>query len=79
MQEQARDADLCEVPLGARDYLAAAPAVTRVSCDLPVPRLDDALRAGPAHPAALLELSDRWGLESPLNRFLAAVETALSA
>jgi 5'-3' exonuclease len=63
----------------ARDYLAAAPAVTRVSCDLPVPHLDDALRAAPRDPAALLALSDRWGLESPLNRFLAAVETALSA
>jgi 5'-3' exonuclease len=62
----------------ARDYLAAAPAVTRVSCDLPVPRLDDALRSGPRDPEALLELSDRWNLETPLNRFLAAVETALS-
>jgi 5'-3' exonuclease len=63
----------------ARDYLAAAPAVTRVSCDLPVPRLDDSLRAAPRDPAALLALSDRWGLESPLNRFLAAVEISLSA
>jgi 5'-3' exonuclease len=63
----------------ARDYLAAAPAVTRVSCDLPVPALDDALRAAPRDPARLLELSDRWGLESPLNRFLTAVETSLSA
>jgi 5'-3' exonuclease len=63
----------------SRDYLTAAPAVTRVSCDLPVPRLDDALRSAPRDPEALLELSDRWGLESPLNRFLAAVETALSA
>jgi 5'-3' exonuclease len=63
----------------ARNYLTAAPAVTRVACDLPVPRLEDALRPGPRDPAALLELSDRWGLESPLNRFLSAVETALSA
>jgi 5'-3' exonuclease len=63
----------------ARAYLTAAPAVTRVSCDLPVPRLDDALRAAPRDPAALLALSDRWGLESPLNRFLAAVEISLSA
>ena len=63
----------------ARDYLAAGPAVTRVVRDLPVPQLDDALRTGPKDPARLLALSDRWGLESPLNRFLAAVETALSA
>jgi 5'-3' exonuclease len=62
----------------ARDYLQAAPAVTRVRCDLPVPRLDDALRSAPRDPEALLALSDRWNLESPLNRFLAAVETALS-
>jgi 5'-3' exonuclease len=63
----------------ARDYLAAAPAVTRVVRDLPVPPLDDALRPGPRDPVRLVELCDRWGLESPLNRFLAAVETALSA
>jgi len=63
----------------ARDYLAVAPAVTRVVRDLPVPVLDDALRVGPRDAARLLELSDRWGLDSPLNRFLAAVETALGA
>ncbi len=63
----------------ARDYLRAAPAVTRVVRDLPLPRLDDALHADPHDPAALLTLSDRWGLDAPLNRFLSAVETALSA
>jgi 5'-3' exonuclease len=63
----------------ARDYLAAAPAVTRVERELPLPRLDDALRSGPRDPAALIALSERWGLDAPLNRFLAAVETALSA
>ncbi len=63
----------------ARDYLAVAPAVTRVVRDLPVPPLDDALPRAPRHAAALLELSDRWGLESPLNRFLAACEVAHSA
>ena len=63
----------------ARDYLTAAPAVTRVVRDLPVPPLEDALRTGPRDPGRLLALSDQWGLESPLNRFLTAVETALSA
>jgi 5'-3' exonuclease len=63
----------------ARDYLAAAPAVTRVVRDLPVPQLDDALRSGPRDPERLVELCDRWGLDSPLNRFLASVETAVSA
>jgi 5'-3' exonuclease len=63
----------------ARDYLLAAPAVTRVARDLPIPALDDALPTAPRDAARLLELSDRWGLDSPLNRFLAAVETSLSA
>jgi 5'-3' exonuclease len=60
----------------ARDYLLAAPAVTRVVRDLPVPELDDALPQSPRDPERLLELSDRWGLESPLNRFLAACGVA---
>ena len=63
----------------ARDYLAAAPAVTRVVRDLPVPQLDDHLRPVPRDAEALLALSDRWGLESPLNRFLGAVDTSISA
>jgi 5'-3' exonuclease len=60
----------------ARDYLAVAPAVTRVARDLPLPELDDALPRSPRDPAALLALSDRWGLESPLERFLQALEVA---
>jgi 5'-3' exonuclease len=58
----------------ARDYLAVAPAVSRVVRDLPLPQLDDALPRAPKDPAALLALSDRWGLESPLERFLQAME-----
>ena len=60
----------------ARDYLAVAPAVTRVVRDLPLPALDAALPRSPRDPARLLELSDRWGLESPLERFLQALEIA---
>ena len=60
----------------ARDYLAVAPAVSRVVCDLPIPELDDAVRARPRDPEALLALSDRWGLESPLERWLQAVAFA---
>lgn len=63
----------------ARAYLLAAPAVTRVTTDLPIPVLDDALPSAPRDPQRLLELSDTWGLDSPLNRFLSAVETSLSA
>ncbi len=62
----------------ARDYLAVAPAVTRVVCDLPLPAYDDALPRVPRSPEALLALSDRWGLDSSLERLLQAVETALS-
>jgi len=61
----------------ARDYLAVAPAVSRVVCDLPLPALDDLLPHTPRDPVALLALSDRWGLESPLERFLQAVEAAV--
>ncbi|MCU1674994.1 MAG: flap endonuclease [Frankiales bacterium] len=81
----ALDTDVDGFPAGARaklaaarDYLLAAPAVTRVVRDLPVPELDDALPRTPRDPARLLELSDRWALESPLNRFLAACEVAHS-
>lgn len=58
----------------ARDYLKVAPAVSRVVRDLPLPELDDAIPRAPKDPAALLALSDRWGLESPLERFLQAME-----
>jgi hypothetical protein len=60
----------------ARDYLAVAPAVSRVVRDLPLPELDDALPRAPRDPEALVALCDRWGLDGPLNRFLAALETA---
>jgi 5'-3' exonuclease len=59
--------------LAAADYLAKAPPVVRVVCDIPLDGYDDRLRASPAAPETLLELSDRWGLESALNRLLAAI------
>ena len=60
----------------ARDYLAVAPAVSRVVCDLPLPAYYDALPLAPRDPAALVALSDRWGLDSPLERFLQSLEVA---
>jgi 5'-3' exonuclease len=60
----------------ARDYLEVAPAVTRVVRDLPLGELDDALPRTPRDPGALLALSDRWGLESPLERMLQALAAA---
>jgi 5'-3' exonuclease len=62
----------------ARDYLAVAPAVSRVVCDLPLPVLDDTLPRVPADPHGLVALSDRWGLDSALERFLQALEVAHS-
>lgn len=60
----------------ARDYLDVAPAVTRTVRDLPVPELDDALPSSPRDPERLVALSDRWGLDSPLDRLLIALEVA---
>jgi 5'-3' exonuclease len=60
----------------ARDYLAVAPAVSRVVRDLPVPDLDDVVPRAPRDPRRLVELSDRWGLDGPLGRVLAALEVA---
>ena len=60
----------------ARDYLAVAPAVTRVVTDLDLPQTGDALPRVPADPEALVALSDRWGLDAPVERLLQALETA---
>ena len=62
----------------ARDYLAVAPAVSRVVCDLAIPVLADELPRTPHDPVRLVELSTRWGLDSPLERFLQALEVAHS-
>jgi 5'-3' exonuclease len=59
--------------LAAADYLTHAPAVVRVVCDIDLPELDDRLLAQPKHPDTLLALSDRWSLDSALNRVLAAI------
>jgi 5'-3' exonuclease len=63
----------------ARDYLKTAPAVVRVRTDLPVGDFDDTLPAAPADPEQLVALSERWNLDSPLNRLLKALETAHAA
>jgi 5'-3' exonuclease len=60
----------------ARDYLQAAIAVTRVRTDCPLPPYDDRLPAEPADPESLVELSQRWGLDSSVNRVLVAMRTA---
>ena len=64
--------------LAARDYLAVAPAGTRSVRDLPIPPLDDELPRVPRSPETLVTLADRWGLDNPLERLLAALEVAHS-
>lgn len=58
---------------GARAYLEAAQQVVRVATDAALPAYDPALPARPALPQRLVELSDRFGLDSPLNRVLDAL------
>ena len=65
--------------LAHRAYVEAAQPVVQVCRDCPIPGLDDALCATPRHPDRLVELSDRWGLDSPLNRLLAALDRARAA
>ncbi len=63
----------------ARAYLAAAPVVVRVALDAPLPAYDDALPQQPAGPERLVQLSDRWGLDGPVNRVLAALTDVAGA
>ncbi len=60
--------------LGARDYLDVAMGVVEVRADAELPDYDDALPATPAHPEALTELADRYGLDSSLERVLRAFQ-----
>jgi len=62
--------------LAAADYLKVAPTVVRVARDVPLPPLDTRLPSEPRDAAALVELSDRWNLDGPLNRVLAALREA---
>ena len=74
------------MPAGARtklaaagDYLAVAPKVVAVAADVPLPGYDDGVPAAPHDPDRLVELSQRWGLDSPLNRVLSAFAAVHSA
>lgn len=59
---------------GAADYLRAAGLVVRVAVDAEIPAHDPALPSVPADPERLVKLSERWGLDSPLNRVLTALK-----
>jgi 5'-3' exonuclease len=65
--------------LAAADYLQRAPLVVRVARDVPLPSYDDRLPETPKEPDRLVELSDRWALDSSLNRLFAAIASATKA
>ncbi|MFC1430626.1 5'-3' exonuclease H3TH domain-containing protein [Streptacidiphilus sp. N1-3] len=51
-------------------YLAVAPTVVSVATDIPLPTFDPTLPTEPLDPITLEDLSDRWGLGTPLKRLL---------
>ena len=65
--------------LAAREYVEAARTVVEVARDVPLPAYDDLLCATPRSPEDLVALSDRWGLDSALNRLLAVLDRVCAA
>jgi 5'-3' exonuclease len=57
----------------AWDYLAVAPTVVKVACDIDLGDPDLTLPRTPVDPEALLALSQRWGLDSPTARLVQAL------
>jgi 5'-3' exonuclease len=62
----------------ARDYLAVAPLVVAVRTDVPLPEIAGTLPSEPRDPEALIELGERWNLDSSLTRVLNAMTTVHS-
>jgi 5'-3' exonuclease len=60
----------------AADYLAVAPRVVAVARDLDLGSPDLTLPRTPAHPDAVLALSQQWGLDSPAARLVEALTAA---
>ena len=73
------DADLGPGPRGrikaARDYLAVAPRVVAVARELDLGTYDATLPRTPVDHEALVALSERWNLESPLARLIDTLTT----
>ncbi|GAA4601050.1 5'-3' exonuclease [Actinoallomurus liliacearum] len=57
----------------ARDYLAAARTVVRVATRIPLPAFEADVPRKPRDPERLVALTDRWSLDGPVNRLLAAL------
>ncbi len=58
----------------ALDYLAVAPAVTAVACGIDLDRSEMELPRVPRDPARVAQLATTWGLESPTERLLGALQ-----
>ncbi len=61
--------------LDALDYLAVAPTVVEVVRDLDLGSPDLSLPTTPVHPEVLRELAETWGLDSPVARLTAALDS----
>jgi 5'-3' exonuclease len=59
--------------LDAADYLEVAPRVVAVTRDIDLAPYDATLPAAPRDPALVDELSERWGLGSPVERLRAVL------
>ncbi|WP_431952183.1 5'-3' exonuclease [Actinacidiphila sp. bgisy167] len=57
----------------AGEYLAVAPKVVRVACDVPLPDFSPRLPHEPRSPEELAALAERWGLGGSLQRLLSAL------
>jgi 5'-3' exonuclease len=60
----------------ARDYLRVAPSVVATRTDVPVGAVDDALPTAIRDPQGVLDLVQRYGLGSPVQRLLTALGIA---
>jgi hypothetical protein len=71
------DSDMGPGPRGkikaAADYLAVAPTVVAVSRDLDLDRSDIRCPVTPPDPALVVELAERYNLESPAARLVQAL------
>ena len=54
----------------ATAYLAVAPKVVSVATDVPLPTFDPTLPHEPLDPITLEDLTERWGLTTPVKRLL---------
>ncbi len=56
----------------ARDYLTSAETVVRVATEIPLPPYDDTAPRVARNPDRVTQLSEKYGLEGPIHRLLAA-------